>query len=307
MNDIHHSFKKLMSAIDYRGLAALDAVVGSGSFERAAVQLSISQPAVSHRLRALEEAVGALLVVRSQPPQATERGLRLIAHYRQVQLLESALETAPAAARALPQFAIAVNADSAATWLPEAQAPLLTPSSCLIDVRIADQDHTLRQLREGRVVACVTSSAEAVAGTVMTPLGVMRYHCVAAPAFAARWFADGLTVEAAARAPALVFDQHDALHRNYLRQQLGWDGAFPQHAFGTSEGVVRMIEAGHAYGMLPAQQAGAALAAGTLLDLTPGAHFDVALAWHCWNVQTALTRALSDSVVATAARWLLPA
>ncbi len=295
-----------MSLIDYRGLAALDAVVGSGSFERAAAQLSISQPAVSHRLRALEEAVGALLVVRSQPPQATERGLRLIAHYRQVQLLESALETAPAA-RALPLFAIAVNADSAATWLPEALAPLLTPSSCLIDVRIADQDHTLRQLREGRVVACVTSSAEAVAGTVMTPLGVMRYHCVAAPAFAARWFADGLTAEAVARAPALVFDQHDALHRNYLRRQLGWDGAFPHHAFGTSEGMVRMLEAGHAYGMVPLQQAQAALASGALLDLTPGAHFDVALAWHCWNVQTTLTRALSDSVVATAARWLLPA
>eukprot|EP01031_Cornospumella_fuschlensis_P018864 gene18864-23105_t len=43
--------------MDYRGLAALDAVVEQGSFERAAAALSISQPAVSHRLRALEEAL----------------------------------------------------------------------------------------------------------------------------------------------------------------------------------------------------------------------------------------------------------
>lgn len=295
-----------MTSMDYRGLAALDAIVGLGSFERAALALSISQPAVSHRLRALEESVGALLVIRSQPPQATEQGQRLIAHYRQVRVLEAALQPAPGTLAELPQLAIAVNADSAATWLPEALAPLLTPPSCLIDVRIDDQDHTLRQLREGRVVACVTSAMEAVAGTDLTPLGIMRYHCVATPGFARRWMPDGLTVEAVSHAPALIYNQRDAMHDNYLQQQLGWNGNYPRHTFATSEGFVHLIESGHAYGMVPALQARSLLESGALCEIARSPPYDVALNWYSWSIQTPLTRALTESVVATAARWLEP-
>lgn len=290
--------------MDYRGLAALDAIINTGSFERAALALAISQPAVSHRLRALEEAAGTLLVIRSQPPQATELGQRLITHYRQVRLLEAALQ--PAAGAALPQLAIAVNADSAATWLPEALSPLLTPPSCLIDVRIDDQDHTLRQLREGRVVACVTSASEAVAGVDVTPLGIMRYHCVATPDFVQHWMSDGLTAEAVTRAPALIYNQSDALHDKFLRQQLNWDGTYPHHTFATAEGFVRFIEAGHAYGMVPALMARPLLASGKLCEPVPGAHYDVPLTWYSWSIQTPLTRTLTESVVATAARWLEP-
>jgi LysR family transcriptional regulator (chromosome initiation inhibitor) len=296
-----------MSGLDYRGLAALDAIVDSGSFERAALKLSLSQPAVSHRLRALEEQIGELLLIRSQPPRATERGQRLIGHYRQVRLLEAAQWTDAADGGPAPELAIAVNADSAATWLPEALAPLLTLPSCLIDVRIDDQDHTLRQLREGRVVACVTSSTEAVAGTTMVRLGTMRYHCVASAAFARRWFERGFGRAEVERAPALIYDQRDALHSAYLRQQLGVTGPVPHHTFATSEGFVAFIEAGHAYGMVPMLQAQPAFERGTLVDLTPGSYLDVVLTWHCWSIQTALTRTLTDQVVATAARWLLPA
>ena len=84
-----------MSRVDYRGLAALDAVIDYGSFDKAAVALSITQSAVSQRIRILENSAGELLVVRSQPPRATEAGQRLIAHYRQVKLLEAALSERP--------------------------------------------------------------------------------------------------------------------------------------------------------------------------------------------------------------------
>lgn len=296
-----------MNGLDYRGLAALDAIVDCGSFERAALALSLSQPAVSHRLRALEEQIGELLLIRGQPPRATDRGQRLISHYRQVRLLEAAQWTDAVDGGNVPALAIAVNADSAATWLPEALAPLLKEPSCLIDVRIDDQDHTLRQLREGRVVACVTSSEEAVAGATMVRLGTMRYHCVAAPAFARRWFAQGVGRAEVERAPALIYDQRDALHSGFLRQQLDVHGQFPHHTFATSEGFVGFIEAGHAYGMVPMLQARPGFERGTLVDLTPGFHLDVVLTWHCWSIQTALTRTLTEHVAATTARWLLPA
>ncbi|MDC8756328.1 LysR family transcriptional regulator ArgP [Janthinobacterium fluminis] len=293
-----------MRAIDYRALAALDAVIGHGSFEKAAAALAISQPAVSQRIRTLENAAGTLLVVRSQPPQATAAGQRLIAHFRQVRLLEAALEAPAGPSAQLPALAIAVNADSAATWILEALEPLLTPPSCTLDIRLDDQDHTLSQLREGRVFACVTSETVQVAGTTSTPLGVMHYICAAAPAFAERWFGGGFTADAVRRAPALVFDQRDALLDRYVLQQLGAPQRYPRHSLASSEAFVRFIEAGVAYGMVPLLQVGAELAAGTLVEVVPGAGLDVPLIWHAWDIQTPLTRRLSAQIIATARKRL---
>ncbi|OBV40226.1 LysR family transcriptional regulator, chromosome initiation inhibitor [Janthinobacterium psychrotolerans] len=292
-----------MSMLDYRGLAALDAVVEQGSFEKAASALSITQSAVSHRLRALEEASGELLVIRSQPPQATARGHRLIAHYRQVLLLEAGLQAEAPEPAALPQLAIAANADSAATWLLEALASVLAEPVCRVEVLLDDQDQTLRQLREGRVVGCITSSPDAVAGTSVVALGVMSYRCVATPAFARRWFADGLNAQSVAVAPAVIYNRSDTLHGRYLAQ-MGLDQDVPHSYFPSAQGFVAFIQAGFGYGMAPVIQVREELADGRLIDLAPGTQVPVALYWHRWNIQTALTRTLNDAIVATAARWL---
>ncbi|KQQ33679.1 chromosome initiation inhibitor IciA [Duganella sp. Leaf126] len=296
-----------MSRIDYRGLAALDAVVDHGSFDKAAVALSITQSAVSQRLRMLETQAGELLLMRSQPPQATEAGQRLIAHYRQVRLLESALDGAERYGAGRPELAIAVNADSAATWLQEAVTPLMAGGDCMLHIAMDDQDHTLALLREGRVFGCVTSDTAHVAGTTATPLGRMRYHCLASQDFAARWFAGGLTADAIATAPALDFNRKDALLSRFIARTTGYQGRYRHHSYASSEGFVRFLEAGFAYGMAPHLQCAAQLAAGTLVDLAPGQVLDVPLTWYRWDIQTPLTQALSDQVIATARRWLLQA
>ncbi len=295
-----------MRSLDYRGLAALDAVAAYGSFDKAAVALAISQSAVSQRIRTLEEAVGRLLVVRSQPAMPTDLGQRMIAHYRQVKLMEAGLDAELAQIGELPEIPVAVNGDSLATWFLGALAPLLTPPRCLVQICVDDQAHTLHLLRTGSVFACVTSATETVAGTTTTPLGVMRYVCVAAPAFAARWFADGFTIDAVMRAPAVVFNQKDTLHERYLKQRLGWLGQYPHHAMASCEAFVQFIRAGFAYGMVPHLQVQDALAAGDLVDINAGDGLDVLLMWHAWNIQTPLTRALSEHVIEAAAQQLMP-
>jgi len=57
--------------IDFLGIQAFLAVVESGSFAMAAARLHLSQTAVSHRMRKLEESLGVALVVR------TSRGIAL--------------------------------------------------------------------------------------------------------------------------------------------------------------------------------------------------------------------------------------
>jgi LysR family transcriptional regulator (chromosome initiation inhibitor) len=98
-------------------LAALVAVVDHGTFEAAARALHVTPSAVSQRVRALESAVGQVLVRRAAPCAATDAGLVLVRLGRAQALLE-------AEARGLlqPQEAgrtelgVAVNADSLATW-----------------------------------------------------------------------------------------------------------------------------------------------------------------------------------------------
>lgn len=296
-----------MSRVDYRGLAALDAVIAHGSFDKAALALSITQSAVSQRLRMLENQAGELLVIRSQPPAATQAGQCLIAHYRQVQLLESALaQQVRSGPQERPELAIAVNADSAATWLQEALTPLLADGGCLLHLHLDDQDHTLAMLREGRVFACITSETAQVAGTTATALGAMRYQCLASPAFAARWFPQGLTAEAVQSAPALHFNRKDALTARFIAQHTGYTGRYPHHSYDTSEGFVRFLEAGIAYGMAPTLQCAAQLDAGTLVDLAAGHVLDVPLYWYRWDIATPLTQALSEAVVTAGRRALMP-
>ena len=56
-----------MNTFDPAALECLAAIVEEGGFERAAQRLSITQSAVSQRLRALEAQVGTVLIVRSRP------------------------------------------------------------------------------------------------------------------------------------------------------------------------------------------------------------------------------------------------
>jgi len=306
-----------MKQVDYRGLAALDAVIEYGSFDKAAAALAITQSAVSQRLRLLENSAGELLIVRSQPPVATPAGQRLIAHYRQVRLLEATLLQQPEQGSYRPEIALAVNADSAATWLQEAVTPLMLRGDCMLQIRLDDQDHTLTMLREGRVFGCVTSETAKVAGTSATPLGTMRYQCVASPAFAQRWFPDGLHAAAVQTAPLLIFDRKDGLQSRFIAQATGYTGALPHHALSSSEGFLRFIAAGLGYGMLPVLQCEQALRDGTLVDLAAaqvGAQLgaqvraqvlDVPLFWQHWDIDTPYTRALSDNLISTARRCLL--
>ena len=75
--------------LDYALINALATVVREGSFERAAKALHVTPSAVSQRIKALEERMGTVLVVRGQPCVATAAGLSLCRHADMVGLLES--------------------------------------------------------------------------------------------------------------------------------------------------------------------------------------------------------------------------
>ncbi len=291
--------------LDHAQLAALAAVVGEGSFERAARRLHVTPSAVSQRIRQLEERVGAVLVRRGSPCTATAAGRPLLRHAERLALLEAELIAAwPGAAGADATAAtlrVAVNADSLATWLMPALARFaLAMPAVQLDLVIEDQDHAADRLRDGDVLAAVSSSPSAVQGCNCHALGVLRYAATASPAFMARWFAHGVDARSLARAPCLVFNRQDALQARWLSRVTRRGVAPPCHWVPSTQAFVDGALAGLGWGMNPLPLVQQHLDSGRLLELVPGRCVDVPLYWQSSRLALPALAALTTAVRAAA-------
>lgn len=288
--------------LDYKLLQALAAVVEEGGFERAARLLGLSQSAISQRIKLLESRVGAPVLLRATPPAPTEAGRKLLNHVQQVRLLERDLQREVPMddeADGAQRLRIALNADSLATWWAGAVADLCESQNLLLELLVDDQDVGLRRMRAGEVAGCVCATEQPVAGARSLPLGAMRYLAVASPAFMARYFADGVGHAALRRAPVIVFGPDDQLQHRFLAS-CGFTEHFPHHLCPSSEGFVRLIDAGLGWGLVPALQIRVELADGRLLELLPGKPVDVPLYWHYWRNGGRLLDALTHQLARTA-------
>ncbi len=284
-------------------LRALSAAVAHGSLDAAAGVLHVTPSAVSQRLRALESSAGQVLLVRSRPVRPTPAGATLVRLARQVDLLladanrELGGPSRDTAAPSLPVLPVAVNADSLATWALPALASVA--HTARLDVHREDETRTSELLREGRVVAAVTTEARPVAGCRATRLGALRYRPMATPGYLARCLPDGPTAEALGRAPVVVFDRADVLQHEHLRAR-GVRTDPPVHHVPSSADFVAAILLGMGWGMLPEQQSAPHERSGALVPFDEGAPIDVVLHWQRWALRTPSLEALTDAVLAAA-------
>lgn len=283
--------------IDGQQLAAFAAVIEHGSFDAAAARLHVTPSAVSQRIKALEQRVGQVLVVREKPCVATPAGVPLLRLAAQTALLEAeALGEMAGGTGGAPRIAMAVNADSMATWFTAVFDAL---DDVLFDIRIEDQDHSARLLREGVVMGAVTTERTPVSGCRVQPLGVMRYVPVASPAYRDRYLPDGFTAAAAAQAPSLAWNRDDALQDMLVRKVFRRDIIRPQHYVPTAEGFGAAVLAGLGWGMFPEALAQPHLDDGSFVRITK-AHLDVPLFWQCWKLDSPIVARITQAVTAAA-------
>lgn len=274
--------------LDYAALAALAEVARAGAFDAAARALGVTPSAVSQRVRELEQRMGATLVVRARPCALTALGARLVRHAEEVALLERGLAADLPQRPAPARLTLAVNADSLATWLPEALARV---EGMVFDLRVADQDETADLLRAGEVAGAISADPSPIQGCDAAPLGRMRYVATASPAFAARWFAAGATPPALAAAPQLVFGRQDRLQHRWIAAETGAPPPpAPTHVVPSTHGFLAAVRAGLGWGLNPLTLAAPDIAAGRLVALSPRP-LDVPL-W--WRAPRRLRPALAD-------------
>lgn len=290
--------------VDLAQLRAFRAAVDAGTLEGAARELHVTPSAISQRLKALEQATGRVLLVRSRPVQVTEPGSVLLRLAREMDLLvaDTVRELAGDGPVVLP---VAVNADSLGTWFLPALAPLR--GTVLLDLHRADQEDTAALLRDGSVVAAVTAASAPVPGCSSTPLGVMRYRPAAAPHFVERWFTDGVSAAALNLAPVVDFDRDDDLQRGWLGRRTRGRAAPPGHRVPSSDGFVQAILSGLGWGMLSDLQLAEPTLRSAVELIDPAASVDVPLYWQQWKLRSPSLDRLSQAVLAGAGHALHPA
>ena len=289
-------------------LAAFAAVLEECSFDAAARRLSVTPSAVSQRIKALEDRLGQVLVVRQAPCRPTPAGEQLLRRVRPMQALEAEAladflpeESAAASARAI---AVAVNDDSLETWLIAALAQLHQRYGYLFDVRVDDQDHTLDLLRDGSVLGAVTAEATPLQGCNVHALGTMRYRAIASPEFAKNYFAAGVDAGAFSRAPMIVFNRKDELQWRFVRRITRTRLAPPVHYLPTSSGFVEAAARGLGWCLAPESLVTPALRAKKIVILDPQHWLDVPLYWQHAAVRSSTLQRISQVMREAAARAL---
>ncbi len=277
--------------LDYKLIEALALVAQNRGFDKAAHALHITQSAVSQRIRLLEEQIGLIVVARTTPPRITSAGRSLLKHYLQVKQLEDDLfgEMDRQTDKGFTSMAVALNADSLATWFPDAMKCFVLEEGILLDIRVDDQEQTHQLLKDGDVLGCISTKDQPLQGCRMDYLGRMNYHMLATPEFAKKWFPAGLTIADAWRAPAIIFNRKDELHHKLFQLALGEiPHAIPTNYIPSAEKFADFMAMGLGYGMLPFQQSEPFIRTGRLINLAPDYTVPVKLYWHCWNLKSKL-------------------
>ncbi|WP_300461281.1 LysR family transcriptional regulator ArgP [uncultured Nocardioides sp.] len=276
-------------------LAALVAVVDHGTFEAAARELHVTASAVSQRIRALESAVGQVLVRRASPCTATPAGATLVRLGRAQALLQAEARTAlePDEGRRT-ELGLAVNADSLATWFRDVLAEAATWDDTVLRLEVEDQAHSHELLRRGETLAAVTSDPEPVQGCSVEPLGTMRYLAAAAPALLER---SGSREPDWSRMPVVVFNAKDTLQHDLLAEVgVATGHEPPTHRVPTSTDFLEAVVLGLGWGMVPETQLLPLERAGRLVRLRPDRPVDVPLHWQRWRLDSLLLGRVTEAV-----------
>lgn len=293
-------------------LECLAAIVEEGGFEKAAKRLSITQSAVSQRLRTLETQAGTVLIVRGRPLKPTPAGRLLLKHTMQMRLLHTDLEhdlrklnpSTIGTSQTEDRVSIAVNADSIATWALPAFAGLIK-SGLPLEIIVDDQDFTQEWLREGQVLGCVTTLKKALRGCKVVSLGAMDYVAVANREAVDKYCPDGFTQHSFRKMPFIAFNRKDDLQSEFISRTFRLKQVHLNQCFvPSSEGQVRAVLDGWGASVVPELLVRPMLEEGRLINLAPASALQVSLYWHCWNLDSAVLNSLTAAVIAEAGRSL---
>jgi len=289
-----------MKSLDYKLLQSLDAIIAEQSFDGASKRLNITQSAISQRIKQLEEQCTQPVLVRGTPLKVTDLGAKLLNHYQQVIQLETDLlvDINPEKSLAPVTIAIALNADSIASWFIPAIADVLKIHNIELDLHVINESISHELIKDGKAFAAISDKPTGSPKTKVTPIGNIVYKLCAHPSFRDKHFPNGLNADSLSSAPGINYDHMDNMHYNYIEQHFGLTkGEYPCHRVRSAEGLLNLALNGVAYSLFPEPQIKQYLASGELIDIAPKLHLSQPLFWHSWILEQGLRKVISEHVI----------
>ena len=238
--------------------------------------------------------------------------LRLLRADLEREMRGLAASSPPSGSHEPERVAVAVSADSLATWVLPALDPLVKQGLTL-ELITDDQDFTAQWLRDGLVLGCITALRQPLRGCRVQALGAMDYLLLASPDYAQRHFGPPPLRAHHPLAQQLTshcfvsFNRKDDMPEQIMAQWYGLRAARLNQIFvPSSQAMIEAACQGWGLTVLPRLLVTEQLARGELLDLVPGRSLTVPLYWHCWNLESALVDSLCQALVGAAARVLQP-
>lgn len=201
-------------------------------------------------------------------------------------------------------IAIAVNDDSLATWFLPALSQLHHEHGYLFDLHVDDQDHTLKFLRNGTVLGAVTTEAVPLQGCEIHLLGIMRYHAIASPEFAARYFGNDIDATAFANAPMILLNRKDELPWRFIRRITRAQLNPPIHYLPTPTGIIEAAALGLGWCLAPNTLFIPALKEKRIVIIAPDHWLDVSLYWQHAAVRSNMLQRLGHTLSMAASKIL---
>ena len=255
-----------MRRLNLDQIRAFVQVARSGAIGRAAKALHLTQPAVTARIKALEEQVGAPLLVReARGVRLTKRGELLLRHAARLEALTDAIErdvVDPAGVDGV--LRVGVSETIAQTWLPdfvEAVHRRWPALSIELDVDVSAE---LRErLLDGRLDL----------GLLLGPLSHAGIDNVALPEVSLTWCraAGPASPGGPFDVPVVGFSRVTRPFRELteaLRAALGRE--HPVFPSASLSAALRLIERGLCVGAMPAPMVSEGVRRGTLVTFDPG-------------------------------------
>lgn len=291
-----------MSDINNLSLKIFAEILRSGSFEAAARKLHITPSAVSQRIRQLEDQLGQLLIIRGTPSRPTDAGKRLFKHAQQIQSVEDDFFNELNQTTDY-KISVAVNMDSMDSWFLDV-ITAAADSGIMLDLKAEDQQFSESLLREGKVMAAVSTNSRPIQGCSTELLGTMYYTAYASVVFYEKYFSAGNRLDNLIASPAICFNEKDGLQHAFLKSVAGKDIEPTTMFIPSNTAYVETILRGVGWGMLPDFISEQQLTQGKMVKLFPEFSIAVNLYWIRWNTKiTALDR-LSECVRSAAQKHL---
>lgn len=285
---------------DYPLLEVLTAIERERNFERAAVRLGVSKSYVSQRLRLLEERMGYTVICRNTI-LTTHLGKMLCRHLENVSLLEHEFlsqnkhyfNIEPPGPTTIK---VSVGDDSLASWFKSIVGGLSSKKNWYyLDVETKDPATTLDDMTVGRTHCALSISDQPVPGFECHRLGTHSYRATASPAFAKKYFANGVTAHSLSEAPAMHGNGNQSRMSLWLKMALGQDVTPRANEMPSAHGILNACLKGDVWAMNSSLLVDEYLANGEQIELLPGVSLQDDLYWH---INTYIADTLSDLTLA---------